>query len=215
MHSITPRPARRGPIVLFVIAVAVGLGLTSCAALANAAHLVPPHGSATTSAEGDASDPTPDAAGGAAPDSAKTAANGYFVNPISPFDEDSPAIANLNPELRSAVQAAATDADADGVDLVINSGWRSASYQRALLNDAVAKYGSMAEARKWVNTPKRSPHVSGNAVDVGYTDADSWLSQHGANYGLCQIYANEMWHFELAVEPGGTCPEQLTDATAG
>nr|RZI36672.1 hypothetical protein BJQ95_00888 [Cryobacterium sp. SO1] len=47
---------------------------------------------------------------------------------------------------------------------------------------------------------------------IGRTDADSWLSQHGADYGLCQIYANEMWHFEFATEPGGDCPEQLPNA---
>ena len=27
------------------------------------------------------------------------------------------------------------------------------------------------------------------------TDADDWLIQHGSDYGLCQTYANEMWHF--------------------
>jgi D-alanyl-D-alanine carboxypeptidase len=63
-----------------------------------------------------------------------------------------------------------------------------------------------------VNTPELSAHVTGDAVDIGPTDADSWLSQHGADYGLCQIYANEMWHFELATEPGGTCPAQLPDS---
>ena len=63
-----------------------------------------------------------------------------------------------------------------------------------------------------MSTPELSRHVTGDAVDIGYTDADSWLSQHGARYGLCQIYANEMWHFELATDPGGVCPEQKLDA---
>jgi len=197
----TPLPTRRGPVVLFVTAIVVALTLTACGALSNAANLVPPQQSSTDEADADAN--------------ARTAANGYFSEPISPFDDDAPAIARLDPDLRAAVQQAATDADADGVELVINSGWRSASYQQSLLDDAIVTYGSLEEARKWVSTPELSPHVTGHAVDVGYTDADSWLSQHGNNYGLCQIYANEMWHFELATEPGGTCPEQLTDATAG
>ena len=49
-------------------------------------------------------------------------------------------------------------------------------------------------------TPATSLHVSGDAVDIGHADADAWLSQHGAAYGLCQIYRNEPWHFELRPE---------------
>ena len=63
--------------------------------------------------------------------------------------------------------------------------------------------------------PAESSHVTGDAVDVGPTDADSWLSQHGSEYGLCQIYANEPWHFELATVPGGTCPAMTSNAAGG
>lgn len=134
---------------------------------------------------------------------------------ISPLDDDLPAISQLDPDLREALQDAAQDAINDGVDFVVTSGWRSAAYQQSLLDAAVEKYGSVEEARRFVLTPEKSRHVSGHVVDIGYTDADSWLSQHGARYGLCQVYANEMWHFELATEPGGVCPEQLSDATVG
>ena len=68
------------------------------------------------------------------------------------------------------------------------------------------RYGSERIARQYVNTPDRSTHVTGKAVDIGPTDAAYWLAQHGARYGLCQIYANEIWHFERVIEPGGTCP---------
>jgi LAS superfamily LD-carboxypeptidase LdcB len=97
--------------------------------------------------------------------------------------------------------------------MVVNSGWRSVQYQQVLLADAVRTYASESEARRWVSTPEKSAHVSGRAVDIGPTDADSWLSQHGASYGLCQTYANEMWHFELATLPGGTCPAPVEDAS--
>jgi zinc D-Ala-D-Ala carboxypeptidase len=133
---------------------------------------------------------------------------------VSPFDEHLPAIAKLDPDLRAAVQASAIDAEADGISMVVTSGWRTQRYQQKLLDDATYKYGSLEEARKHVNTPELSTHISGDAVDIGYTDADSWLSQHGARYGLCQIFANEMWHFELATEPGGVCPEQRENAAA-
>lgn len=134
---------------------------------------------------------------------------------LSPFDSKLPAVVNLDPTLRAAIQHAATDAAADGVTMVMNSGWRSKRYQQSLLDAAITTYGSRLEARKFVNTPAKSTHVRGKAVDVGPTDADSWLSQHGAAYGLCQIYGNEMWHYEVAVRPGGTCPAPISDASAG
>ncbi|MFC8723249.1 M15 family metallopeptidase [Kitasatospora sp. NPDC057198] len=127
-------------------------------------------------------------------------------------DADLPALRGLDPALLAAVRAAAADARARGVDLRITSGWRSPAYQQRLLDDAVTRYGTLDLARRYVNTPERSTHVSGRAVDVGPTDAADWLGRNGARYGLCQVYANEMWHFELLTAPGGTCPEQLPDA---
>jgi hypothetical protein len=56
--------------------------------------------------------------------------------------------------------------------------------------------------------------VSGDAVDVGHFDARAWLSEHGAEYGLCQIYSNEPWHYELrpdAIDHG--CPSTYADPT--
>jgi D-alanyl-D-alanine carboxypeptidase len=133
---------------------------------------------------------------------------------LSPF-ADVPAIANLEATLRTAVQDAARDAAADGVEFHVSSGWRSAAYQQALFDAAVTERGSEEAARKLVLPPDRSAHVTGRAVDVGPTDAMSWLSQHGSDYGLCQTYANEMWHVELAVDRGGQCPPPVTDASAG
>lgn len=130
---------------------------------------------------------------------------------ISPFADELPAIARLDPALRDAMQDAATAAIDDGFEFVVTSGWRSERYQQSLFDQAVRDYGSAEEARKWVAPAGTSSHVSGHAVDIGFTDANSWLSQHGTDYGLCQTYANEMWHFELATAPGGECPPQLTD----
>jgi zinc D-Ala-D-Ala carboxypeptidase len=132
---------------------------------------------------------------------------------LSPFADDLPALANLDPALREAMQAAADAAIADGVDFVLTSGWRSERYQQALFDEAVRDYGSPEEASRHVSPAASSAHVTGEAVDIGFTDANSWLSQHGADYGLCQMYANEMWHFELATVPGGECPPQLPDAS--
>jgi zinc D-Ala-D-Ala carboxypeptidase len=130
------------------------------------------------------------------------------------FDDDVPGVANLDPDLLAALREAATDAADDGVDFVVDSGWRSAAYQEHLLQDAISEYGSEEEAARWVATPDTSPHVSGDAIDIGPSDAAEWLSEHGAEYGLCQIYANEPWHYELrpeAVDQG--CPAMYDDPT--
>ena len=118
----------------------------------------------------------------------------------------------LDPALLSAIQAAATAASADGITMTITSGWRSPEFQERLLNDAVATYGSMAAARQYVQTPEGSKHVIGEAVDVGGVGADQWLIANGARFGLCRIYANELWHFELATDAAGNCPPLLPNA---
>lgn len=133
--------------------------------------------------------------------------------PIDPW-ADVPAVNRLEPALRAALQSAAADARAQGVDFWLTSGWRSSRYQQKLLDDAITNYRSEREARKLVKTPEESKHVTGDAIDIGPTDANSWMSIHGADYGLCQAYANEMWHFELLAEPGGLCPP-MTDDAAG
>ncbi|KQZ23567.1 M15 family metallopeptidase [Microbacterium sp. Root553] len=133
---------------------------------------------------------------------------------VSVFDE-TPAVTNLDADLLTAVRAAATVAATDGVDMHVNSGWRSAAYQQVLRQDAVDQYGSEEEAARWVATPENSEHVSGDAVDLGPLAAQDWLSRRGAEFGLCQIYANERWHFELrpaAVANG--CPLMYDDPTA-
>ncbi|WP_426242788.1 M15 family metallopeptidase [Nocardioides sp. LHG3406-4] len=134
--------------------------------------------------------------------------------PLTPFDVDRPAIARLDAGLLRAVQAAARDAEDDGIAFVVTSGWRSRAHQERLFAEAVTTYGSVQEASRFVAAPDASAHVTGHAVDIGPTDADSWLSQHGARYGLCQTFANEMWHFELAATPGGVCPVMLPDGSS-
>jgi D-alanyl-D-alanine carboxypeptidase len=139
-------------------------------------------------------------------------ADGVVPDGASVFDDSLPAVAYLDPSLLGALRRAATDAAEDGVEFQVNSGWRSRSYQEQLLREAVSTYGSEKEAERWVATPDTSAHVSGDAVDIGHSQATAWLSQHGARYGLCQIYRNESWHYELrpkAADHG--CPAMYTD----
>ncbi|MFH8249234.1 M15 family metallopeptidase [Microbacterium sp. B2969] len=138
--------------------------------------------------------------------------DGFLAEPVTLGDADVAAISNLDPALLAAVREAEAAASVDGVSFEVTSGWRTARYQQWLLEDAVKKYGSTEIALQWVAAPDRSHHVTGRAVDIGPLDAQSWLIAHGAAWGLCQIYANERWHFELATEPGGACPALLENA---
>ena len=131
---------------------------------------------------------------------------------VTAFDVQNPAIGRLEPALLTAIQQATTAAAADGIHMTITSGWRSPAFQQALLDQAVSTYGSLAAARQYVQTPEQSKHVIGAAVDVGGTGADQWLIANGARFGLCRIYANELWHFELATDAAGNCPPLLPNA---
>lgn len=140
--------------------------------------------------------------------------NGALSDRVSVFDETYAGVKNLDSDLLAAVREAATEASRDGVDFYVNSGWRSPSYQERLLTEAVADYGSEEEAARWVATGETSLHVSGDAIDIGRPDAASWLSEFGVDYGLCQIYGNEPWHYELrpdAIDHG--CPTMYADPT--
>lgn len=146
----------------------------------------------------------------------KTSEHGYIATgeSIELSDDSLPSLANLDPALLDAVRQAAAAAENDGIHITVTSGWRSSAYQQWLLDQAIARYGSAEEASKWVSTPQTSRHVTGEAIDIGPFDATLWMQTNGPTFGLCQIYSNELWHYELASGHGGTCPG-LRESAAG
>lgn len=190
--SLTPsRPLVR-PLGVVVLAAALVAGATACSSDGDVARGVA-HGATHADAR---------------------LAEGFVPEGTTVFDDDLPAVSGLDPDLQAALRAASTAAASEGITLRINSGWRSAQMQEGPLRDAVDRYGSEQEAARWVATAETSPHVSGDAVDIGPWGAAEWLSENGAGVGLCQIYINEAWHFELrptAVDEG--CPRMYLDPT--
>lgn len=91
------------------------------------------------------------------------------------------------------------DAPAE-VKIGITSGYRSPEVQQRLWDEALAKYGSESEARKWVAPPGRSQHNHGNAADLKYLspEAQAWVHANAERYGLAFPLGNEPWHAELA-----------------
>ena len=143
-----------------------------------------------------------------------TEVDGVLPRGVTVFDDRYPGVANLDPALLTALRAAATDAAAEGITFHVNSGWRSPEYQDRLRRQGIEKDGSAEAAARWVATADRSIHVAGGAVDLGRADAQAWLVRHGHRYGLCQIYRNEPWHYELRTESiDHGCPPMYADPT--
>ena len=103
-----------------------------------------------------------------------------------------------------------------GIELSIDSGYRSPEKQNYLYQRAIKTYKSADEAIKWVLPSDLSRHPWGLALDVNLNhdkSGASWLEANGATFGLCRVYVNEWWHFEPLTAPGGICPPLLPDAS--
>lgn len=126
-----------------------------------------------------------------------------------------PGTTSLNPEVQRRFDEAKVAAKVDGVNLYIQSGYRSMELQTKLFKDAIRKYGSTDEASKWVSPPSVSRHPQGIAIDVNYP-ADpvgaKWLELNGFKFGLCRVFENEWWHFEPNIAPGQKCPPRYANA---
>jgi zinc D-Ala-D-Ala carboxypeptidase len=200
-------------VVIAAIAVALGHQSPASSTTTAASPLHIPR-SEHRRALGEADPPRPAGAAIGESPGALGKADGAVPAGTTVFDDGIPGVANLDSDLLGALRQAATSAADDGVEFFVDSGWRSPEYQEHLRQEAISKYGSEAEAARWVATADTSPHVSGDAVDIGPSGAAAWLSAHGADYGLCQIYGNEPWHYELrreAIDHG--CPAMYADPT--
>jgi hypothetical protein len=110
-------------------------------------------------------------------------------------------LTGLDPNMQNALLAMFAAAPEDvRAGLRINSAYRSPELQERLYQDALRRYGSEAEARRWVAPPGRSQHNHGRAVDLGYASdaAREWAHANAAAHGLAFPLSNENWHIELA-----------------
>lgn len=121
----------------------------------------------------------------------------------------------VNPELTrryDAMLAAAPEGVRSGVR--VTSGFRSEERQRQLWEEALRKYGSPEEARKWVAPPGKSQHNKGEAFDLQFDtpEARAWFHEHAKEFGLTFPLPNENWHMERS-EGRGQNPNWQDDAT--
>jgi hypothetical protein len=93
-------------------------------------------------------------------------------------------------------------ADAAGVSLSINSGFRSMEEQRYLYNCYQTRRcnnGNLA-AR-----PGYSNHQNGAALDLA-TNNWTWVKNNASRFGFRATVPSERWHYEFnGADPGGVC----------
>lgn len=206
--------ARRGRVELVVVAVAIAAAVVWL--------LWPGLGPARTAAAVPTTAPdavlvTGPAAGGPPGSDALPTPGPQATPPAEdPSAADTAAdVDGLVPDLADRVRKAVALAHADGVELHVTSGRRSAALQQRLVDEAVDTYGSEREAHRWVLPPERSAHVQGRAVDLGPAAGARWVEKHSVELGLCRVYANETWHFELLPDGAARCPALLPDSSSG
>ncbi len=122
---------------------------------------------------------------------------------------------SLELEVAKALTTMTAAARADGVRIVVRSGYRSYATQAAIFKRQLATYPSEAMARRYNAVAGQSEHQTGLAVDLwdgvtwglamARTKAGVWLWKHAPEYGFILRYplgkekitgyAYEPWHF--------------------
>ena len=112
------------------------------------------------------------------------------------------ALTGLNSGFASQLAAMVAEAErALGPGVVkITSAFRTVERQAELFDQAVRKYGSEAEARKWAAPPGKSNHNLGLAADLSFGNpaARSWVHGNAGRFGLGFPMSWEPWHVEPA-----------------
>ncbi len=122
----------------------------------------------------------------------------------------------IHPQVFARFLSAQAAAKEEGIEMVIDSGYRTTQTQEYLFNRAIKEHKTVEEAIKWVLPADLSRHPWGLALDVNLhheKSGASWLEANGATFGLCRVYVNEWWHFEPLIAPGGICPPLKPDAS--
>ena len=112
-------------------------------------------------------------------------------------------------EACEALVRMAARAQEDGVSLLVDSGYRSAWYQRKIFINLMKKGRSFEDLVRYVAPPGYSEHMLGTVVDFSpgnwrfaKTPAYGWLREHAGEYGFSETYPEnnrhhpwESWHW--------------------
>ncbi len=99
----------------------------------------------------------------------------------------------MRPDVGAAFDRIASAAAADGIVLVVNSGFRSDAEQAALF--------AANPDPTWVAPPGQSLHRCATELDLGPEAAYGWLAANASRFGFVQRYSWEPWHYGFAGGP--------------
>ncbi len=102
----------------------------------------------------------------------------------------------MRPDVALAFDRMERAARADGVTLLISSGYRSDAEQAELFR--------RHPDPKWVAPPGRSLHRFGTELDLGPPSAHAWLAANGERFHFLQRYPHEPWHWGYELNPRST-----------
>ena len=100
----------------------------------------------------------------------------------------------MRPDVAAAFDRMEAAARADGVALVVVSGFRSNAEQSILF----ARHPDP----KWVAPPGRSLHRLGTELDLGPSSAYGWLARNAKRFHFVQRYSWEPWHYGYILNAG-------------
>lgn len=99
----------------------------------------------------------------------------------------------MRPDVAAAFDRMAAAAAADGVTLVVNSGFRSDAEQAALFEQNPDP--------RMVAPPGTSLHRCATELDLGPPDAYGWLAANAGRFGFLRRYSWEPWHYGYTEGP--------------
>ena len=110
----------------------------------------------------------------------------------------------MRPDVAAAYDQMAAAARADGVVLLVVSGFRSDAEQAELF--------AANPDPTWVAPPGQSLHRCATELDLGPSSAYGWLAANATRFGFIQRYAWEAWHygFEAGPAPCSAAGEAVT-----
>jgi len=115
----------------------------------------------------------------------------------------------MRPDVAAAYDQMAAAARAEGVVLMVVSGFRSDAEQAELF--------AANPDPTWVAPPGQSLHRCATELDLGPSSAYAWLAANGGHFGFVQRYSWEAWHYGFASgpEPCSAEGESLTASGGG
>jgi hypothetical protein len=113
----------------------------------------------------------------------------------------------MRPDVAAAYDRMATAARADGLALIVVSGFRSDAEQAELF--------AAHPDPTWVAPPGHSLHRCATELDLGPSSAYGWLAANASRFGFVQRYSWEAWHYGFDAGPAPCSPAGEAVAAGG